>query len=272
MSAVPLCAVVVTALSVAAAHAQVPAADEFMVRVGDYVQRFVNAFSNIVAEERYEPGPGHRGRQRLRSDYLLVRLPGNQDNFITFRDVVEVNGKPLRNQQERLARLFSQPSETPLEQARAVAAHSEKYLPPTTDPLLAVVFLQREYQARFRYTIGERDPAVAPDVRRIGFVETQSPTILGRADGRDLPTRGTAWVSETTGRVFKTELQFAGERPLTLTTVFGMDDTLNIDVPIEMSESFSASGEIVKGVARYSRFRRFGVRTDETIDTPTLER
>src|SRR6187401_696368 len=103
MSAVPLCAVVVTALSVAAAHAQVPAADEFMVRVGDYVQRFVNAFSNIVAEERYEPGPGHRGRQRLRSDYLLVRLPGNQDNFITFRDVVEVNGKPLRNQQERLA-------------------------------------------------------------------------------------------------------------------------------------------------------------------------
>ena len=79
-------------------------------------------------------------------------------------------------------------------------------------------------------------------------------------------------MSETTGRVFKTELQFAGERPLTLTTVFGMDDTLNIDVPIEMSESFSASGEIVKGVARYSRFRRFGVRTDETIDTPALER
>ena len=268
MSAGPLCAVVVAALSVAAAYAQDPAADEFMVRVGDYVQRFVNAFSNVVAEERYEPGPGHRGRQRLRSDYLLVRSPGNQDNFITFRDVVEVNGKPLRNQKERLTKLFLQPSENPLEQARAVSAHSEQYLPPTTDPLLAVVFLQREYQVRFRYTLGERDPRLAPDVRRIDFVETQSPTILGRADGSDLPTHGTAWVSETTGRVFKTELQFADEDPLTLTTVFGIDDTLRIDVPIEMSESFSASGVVVKGVARYSRFRRFGVRTDETIDTP----
>ena len=269
MSAGPLCAVVVAALSVAAAYAQDPAADEFMVRVGDYVQRFVDAFSNVVAEERYEPGPGQRGRQRLRSDYLLVRLPGNQDNFITFRDVVEVNGKPLRNQKERLTKLFLQPSEkNPLEQARAVSAHSGEYLPPTTDPLLAVVFLQREYQTRFRYTLGERDPGLAPDVRRIGFVETQSPTILGRADGSDLPTRGTAWVSETTGRVFKTELQFAGKEPLTLTTVFGIDDTLRIDVPIEMSESFSASGVVVRGVARYSRFRRFGVRTDETIDTP----
>jgi hypothetical protein len=265
MSAGPLCAVVV-ALSVSAAYAQDPAA-EFMVRVGDYVQRFVDAFSNVVAEERYEPGPGRRGRQRLRSDYLLVRSPGTQDTFITFRDVVEVNGKPLRNQTERLTKLFLQPSENPLEQARAVSAHSERYLPPTTDPLLALVFLQREYQARFRYTLGERDPGLAPDVRRIGFVETQVPTILGRADGSDLTTQGAAWVSETTGRVFKTELQFVGEE-LTLTTVFGIDDTLRIDVPIEMSESFSASGVAVKGVARYSRFRRFGVRTDETIDTP----
>ena len=62
------CAVVVAALSIAAAYAQDPAADELMVRVGNYVQGFVNAFSNVVAEERYEPAPGHRGRQRLRSD------------------------------------------------------------------------------------------------------------------------------------------------------------------------------------------------------------
>ena len=267
MSAGPLCTVVV-ALSVAAAYAQDPTADEFMVRVGDYVQRFVNAFSNVVAEERYEPGPGRRGRQRLRSDYLLVRSPTNQDDFMTFRDVIEVNGKPLRNQKERLTKLFLQPSQNPLEQARAVSAHSERYLPPTTDPLLAVVFLQRGYQARFRFTLGERDAGLAPDVRRIAFVETQAPTLLGRADGSDLPTQGTAWVSETTGRVFKTELQFAGEEPRTLTTVFGIDETLQIDVPIEMSESFSAAGVVVKGVARYSRFRRFGVRTDETIDTP----
>ena len=93
--------------------------------------------------------------------------------------------------------------------------------------------------------------------------------MLGDKNGRDLPTRGTAWVSETTGRLVKTELQFGNEKiPVTLTTVFGVDDSLRIDVPVEMGESFSASGVVVKGVARYSRFRRFGVRTNEKIDTP----
>ena len=265
----PLCVAVLVAWTLADAHAQEPPGEELMQRVGDYVQRFVDSFSNVVAEERYEPDSGHRGRQRLRSDYLLVRSPRNEQNFLTFRDVVEVDGKPLRNQQERLTKLFLLPAEDSLKQARAIAAHSERYIPPTTDPLLALVFLQREYQARFRYTLGERDPAVAPDVRRIGFVETQVPTILGSPNGIDLPTQGTVWVSETDGHVFRTELQFGiEETPSTLATVFGVDKALGIDVPIEMRETFSASGVPSKGVARYSRFRRFGVRTKETIDTP----
>ena len=269
------CLSVLVALSVATASApesasgQESAAEEVLQRVGDYVQRFVDAFSNVVAEERYDPAPGHPGRQRLRSDYSLVRSPSNERDFMMFRDVVEVNGKPIRSQQERLTKLFLQPSDDALEQARAIAAHSQEYIPPTTDPLLALVFLQREYHPRFRYTLGERDPGRGPNARQIAFVETQLPTILGSINGSDLPTRGTAWVSETDGHVFSTELELGSlQTPLTLVTVFGFDKTLRIDVPTEMRESFSASGGLARGVARYSRFRRFGVRTNETIDTP----
>ena len=263
------CISVLVALGVASASAQAPPADELMQRVGDYVEGFVDAFSNVVAEERYEPDSAKHGRPRLRSDYSLVRSPSNDRNFMTFRDVVEVNGKPLRNQQERLTKLFLQPSESAIEQATAIAAHSQKYIPPTSDPLLALVFLQREYHSRFRYTLGERDPGQGPDARRIAFLETQFPTILGTINGSDLPTRGTAWVSETDGHVFSTELQLGSlQTPLTLVTVFGFDKTLRIDVPTEMRESFSASSGLARGVARYSRFRRFGVRTNETIDTP----
>jgi hypothetical protein len=240
-----------------------------MQRVGDYVQRFVDAFSNVVAEERYDPERGNTGRQRLRADYSLVRSPHNERDFMTFRDVVEVNGKPIRDQQDRLTKLFLQPSADALEQAKAIAAHSQKYIPPTTDPLLALVFLQREYHARFRYTLGARDSELGPDVRRIAFFEMLSPTILGPINGRDLPARGSAWVNEATGQVFRTELQLGSEEmPVTVTTVFGVDEPLRIDVPIEMRESVAAPEGPARGVARYSRFRRFGVRTNETIDTP----
>ena len=111
-----------------------------------------------------------------------------------------------------------------------------------------------------------RDAALGPDVYRIAFLETTSPTIIRLADNRDLAMRGEVWVSEATGRVFRTRLLFGGEEN-SLTTVFGFDEALQIDVPIEMRESFLVQGGLARGVARYSRFRRFGVRTDETIDT-----
>jgi hypothetical protein len=76
-------------------------------------------------------------------------------------------------------------------------------------------------------------------------------------------------VNEATGQVFRTELQLGSEEmPVTVTTVFGVDEPLRIDVPIEMRESVAAPEGPARGVARYSRFRRFGVRTNETIDTP----
>ena len=251
------------------ARAQEPVPDELMQRVGDYVRRFVDTISNVVAEERYEPQRGHQGRQRLRSDYSLVRSPSNEQDFMTFRDVIEVDGKPIRDQQERLTKLFLAPSADAMEQAKAIAAHSQKYIPPTTDPLLALVFLQREYHTRFRYTLGPRDSEQGPNARRIAFFEMLSPTILGPINGRDLPSRGTAWVNETTGQVFRTELQMGSEEmPVTVTTAFGVDATLRIDVPIEMRESVAAPDGPARGVARYSRFRRFGVRTNEKIDTP----
>jgi hypothetical protein len=275
----PLCvtALVVSSLAIEQSHsanvlAQEPPVEQVMQRVGDYVRGFVDALSNVVAEERYEPDPRQRGRRRLRSDYLLVRSPRNERNFLAFRDVLEVNGKQVENHQETLTKLFLQPSEDALKQAMAISAHSEQYLPSITDPLLAVIFLQREYQTRFRYMFAERDPGLGPDVRRIVFVESHVPTILGRTADGEFPTRGTAWVNEATGRVSKTELQIGNpETPLTLTTVFGVEDSLKIDVPLELSESSHVSGVVVKGVAKYSRFRRFGVRTNEKIETPTPE-
>jgi hypothetical protein len=222
----------------------------------------------VVAEERYEPDAANPGRQRLRSDYLLVRKPDNDRNFLSFRDVIEANGRRVGNRDERLAKLFLQPFENAAEQARAIAAHSAKYISPTSDPLLALVFLQREYQTRFEFVLDELDPATG--ARRVRFTETARPTILIQTDGQFIVARGSAWVSEETGHVVRTELLMGSDpSPTSITTTFGRDQSLQLDVPVEMREIYQPpQGAAARGTARYSNFRRFAVTTAEKISEP----
>jgi len=253
-----------------AAREQSPDIDVLMQRVGDYVHGFIDRFCNVVAEERYEPDRVRRGNGRLRSDFLLVQKPGSGRQYLTFRDVVEVNGKTLRNREEALSKLFREPAENVIAQANAITAHSADYMFPGSDPLLVMVFLQPEFQPRFTFTRDELEPRLGADIRRVHFEETTSPTMLRQEGNRDLPTRGTLWASERTGKVVKTELRLGSDPNTTLiTTIFGRDEPLGIDVPTVLEQTYYPSpGEPVKGTARYSNFRRFSVSTAEKIDSP----
>jgi len=267
-----LCLACSLALILIATPVRAQRADDLMDRVGDWVHEFVEQFSNVVAEEEYVPNRVYQS-PRLRSDYLLVRYPGSSSNWQTFRDVVAVNGSSLRNQPERLSRLFVEPFESAMAQANAITKHSAEYISPLSDPLLGITVLQRQYRPRFRYTLGDRDEGMGVGVRRIKFEERATPTILRQSDGHDLPTHGTAWAVEGTGRIVRTEFHIgvAGRyaRTMILTTTFAMDEALGAYVPETMQEGYTlrdAAG--VKGTAYYSRFRRFAVRTQETIDVP----
>ena len=144
---------------------------------------------------------------------------------------------------------------------------------PLSDPLLGIAVLQRQYQPRFTYTLGEFDHGLGPGIRRIKFEETIAPTILRTDGNRDLPTRGTVWVVDATGRVVRTEIQI-GEvrdrlRAITLSTAFKQDEALHIYVPATMADGYMMKEtSTIKGTAYYTRFRRFTVRTVETIEAP----
>jgi hypothetical protein len=47
--------------------------------------------------------------------------------------------------------------------------------------------------------------------------------------------------------------------PSTITTTFGLDEKLGIDVPLEMRDHYPLQDVEIRGVATYSRFRRFPV-------------
>jgi hypothetical protein len=271
MHARNICVVCSVSLIFAAAPARAQDAGDLMQRVGDWVHDFVEQFANVVAEEEYVPRIRGLG-PRLRSDYLLVRYPGSSGNWLSFRDVVTVDGTPLRNQPERLSKLFLEPFESAVEHANAITKHSARYISPICDPLFGIAVLQRRYQSRFRYTIGDLDQGIGPGVRRIAFEEIARPTIF--RDGKDdLPAHGTAWAVEATGRIVRTEIHIGVAsrlaRTVVLTTAFKKDEALQIDVPATMVQGYTLrDSAVVSGTAYYTRFRRFSVRTIEAIDVP----
>jgi hypothetical protein len=104
-------------------------------------------------------------------------------------------------------------------------------------------------------------------VKAVSFVETARPTILraGLQGERDVPVRGTAWIEPETGRVLQTELHVPSGRSTTsIVTTFALDQRLQIMVPAQMRT------QNPNGVATYSNFRRFSVRTETAVDTEHL--
>jgi SHS2 domain-containing protein len=242
--------------------------DKATVQVVD----FVNRFSNVVAEETYvQQITRPRKKRTLRSDLALVMYPG-ATQWLVFRDVYEVDGKPVRGEaeQERITRLFLEPPASAVrraaEIAQAGARHNLLDVGTINNPLLAIAMLQPHYRTHFRFNLAGLEKDLGPRVRTVRFVEYQRPTILKVNANGDLPVQGLMWIDELTGRVVKTELDFGLSRtPPEVVTLFKFDEELGIDVPAEMRDWYpDAAGEL-RGFATYGKFRRFQVRTDATV-------
>jgi hypothetical protein len=294
---------VATVLVVIAACAVVPRAQEqpamslelLLGRAAWYVDEFIEKFSNVVAEEHYlqessVPLPtgivatGRGGtvvaqsasfngarRREIRSDFLLVSLQGSFD-WVPFRDVFEVDSLPVRDREQRLTKLFLEPSAGALEQADRIREESARYNLGTmrrtiNNPILGLAVLQADFQQRFHFTLVKADPTMGPDVYEVEYREEMKPTMIrGRAD-LDLFSHGHLWIEGETGRLLKNDVSL--EQPSLrgqVTTTFRQDDRFGIAVPAEMQELYTTdTGARVMATATYERFRRFDVQTTQDI-------
>ena len=287
-----------------------PNLEELLARAAKYVVDFETAFSKAVAEERYlqqvittkapkaasetlrDVAERQVERRELRSDFLLVKLP-EQNQWVPFRDVFEVDGRSVREREAGLMRLFVESGRDALNQARQIVAESARYnlgdLTRTLNmPLLAFAVLHPDSQARFRFSDLRLDRAVAPGVYVVAYREQVGPTIVQGLDGRDLFARGRLWLEGRSGRVLESE--FVIEHPLvvarqttagvsgvhapvvaTINTTFRDHPEFTVAVPTEMREEYRLpdwAGLQVTGVATYTQYRRFGVQVDEQVTLP----
>jgi hypothetical protein len=246
-----------------------PASEALLSRATAYADDFFNRFSNVVVEETYVQEREWR-RRTLKSDFLLVRLQSS-DELFAFRDVFEVDGRPVRDRQDRLARLFFEPSKTAVTQAAAIAHEGARYSLADSErtinnPLLALGFLQSRYAKRFQFSVVKLDGEVGPNVWMVNYREVARPTLLRQrrplSDG-DMVAGGRLWIDAGSGRVLKTALSVLGSDEIT--TLFRFDDRFQVAVPIEMRERYVWGRVVVNGIATYGQLRHFEVHTEEKL-------
>ena len=242
-----------------------PSLDTLLDRLSAYLLEYEKAISEVIADEEMTQttrsiSPRAEGRRRLRSEIAFLRLPGD-GSWIGYRIVHEVNGRKVSAQRVRLEALLTGTAD---DRARGVAIaqesarHNLGSARTTNVPLLALELVHPSHRLRFAYSMGALERVGQRLLRRIDFVEKESPTIIRTSRGMDLPTRGNIWIEEETGRVWQTEVR---DRDIVsspfLQVTFVEHKDLGLLVPDRMREVFAVGSGLGDGNARYSNFRRF---------------
>ncbi len=274
---------------------------EVLRRAGEYVAEYERSFSDLVVEETYTQSLApfrmkydetlRRAvmvtvctvcQQTTRADLVFVRLSG-EFPWASYRDVFEVDGRKVREHEQRLVQLLSSPRADAHEQARKLLAASAAYnIGPVTRtvnlPTLPLAFLLPRNQLRFEFRLGGRRTIASTEAVELEFRETSRPTLVKGPRNADLPAAGRFWVNAGRGTVVRSEVDFdfGPEAEARVTTDYRPEPALAMWVPAEMRERFAdVAGAKVqtfpnpfKGAARYSRFRRFTVRTEWQATVP----
>ena len=285
--------VALLSLAPAVARAQPPSLDVVLGRAAEHVDRFRNQLSGIVSEERYEQEarspysnrqgfPGSNTEHIvLRSDFLLVRPPG-ATRPVEFRDVFEVDGRLIRDREERLTRLFLNPTASALGQIERITLESARHniglIQRTLNtPTFALLFLDPAYRIRFRFDrvddfepsleFGQALPEESTDLWVLEYQEVRPDTLIHGRNNGDLPARGRFWIEPSSGRLWASELILEDEEVDAIVDVrFAFDPNIGHFVPTEMRERYGdVFGSRVEGTATYSNFRRFQVVVEEGL-------
>jgi hypothetical protein len=241
-------------------------------RVVSYVAGYRQQYSAIVADEDYTQRTTS-AQVRLRSDFLLVRTE-TDEGWVSFRDVYSVDGARVRDRDDRLKKLFLEPTTDSASQLEKIKEESARYNigdevgRNVNVPLFPLNFLDLRNVPRFQFRlVGRRD---ALGRRTIRYDERQRPTIV-----RGVQTGGSLLVDEASGAVVETRTVYvdALNQTAELVVQYTHDPKLGLWVPSAMNEEYrgSTGNVLLTGRAEYSNFRRFQVTTDEQIRIKTPE-
>ena len=268
-------------VSISAARTQAPQVPDILGRAAAYLERYEQQIPAVIAQEAYLQSfggiNGLTGRprtvRRLRSDLLIL---ADETGWVEFRDVYEVDGKQVRDRDDRLMQLFMQPNPDSRVQAGRIVQESArfnldvprlKFKRTLKVPMTALRFLRRENQSRSAFTLGKIERRGGHEVATVRFSEETQPPLIGSNE----PVRTEGWftVDAESGRVLKSVLSVTGSSvAATFTVDFAEQSTLGLWLPATMQENYAFRTTMtvnIDGRATYSNYRQFRVDTSTTI-------
>ena len=241
-------------------------------RGGKYVEAFQNEFSLIVCEEhqiqQVVKADGRISKTRdTRSDVAFVKVGTTWPQ--PFRDVIEVDRKPVRNRDDRLRKLFLESAKTAVAQAQAIAQESRRYNIGTprqgASAMLLLIILQPKIASGFHFSLS---------ASTLAFDEFHTPSLLQYKRGTthfNLMSRGSFVIDRDSGRVLSAELTAGPPAPVSVSMSidYREDPQVKVLVPVEMRERYwepaKPKDDETKVVSTFSNFRKFQVKVDDRI-------
>jgi VWFA-related protein len=284
-------------------------------RLADYAELFERHITAVVAEERYvqiiqpwraapsapdkEPAlawvePGGKAprtgpiiaRRQLVSDVLMVQPPGQA--WQSYRDVAEVDGRPVRDRADRVQRLFLAGGAERASRFQEIALESARYnlgdlKRDVNLPTITLSLLRRGNHPRFTFKRQKDETVNGRSCRVLAYKETVRPTLISTRNSGDIYLYGRVWLDQADGRVRQTELRFdrgtvggagAGGYRSYIRVEYDTAEGLDILVPRQMWEWYEGvnmvgriGGDLTgaQGLATYSKYRTFQVSTSQTV-------
>jgi hypothetical protein len=244
-------------------------------RAAAYLEPYSDPANGLVLEERYTQRVNARPPRirELRSELLI--LPDATEGWLQYRDVMEVDGKPVADRTDRLMRLFASPAANARDQARRIADEGARYNisgavrvnRTLNQPLAAPLFLRGAAQRRSEF---QPQGSGGSGGQHVSFVEIARPSLIGVSGGE--PATGQFWIDPSSGRIFRSELHVvarsnAGTVSATIRVQYAYDAKTQRMLPAVMQEHYliqdaRGSVETIEGEAKYSNPRQFKVTTE----------
>ena len=256
--------------------------EQLLRRAARSVTSLQEPLAVVVAREEYTQTAMQGGDWRTIRERALVSdvawVPVElESNWVFFRDVFSVDGQPVRDRTARLEKLFSGgPTLAAREQGARIRAESARYnLGPqrtVNDPAVALWFLHRRNQGRFRFRLIGPSKVEGVAAVRLDFTEANRPTLIRTSQGLDLPARGALWI-EATGAslVFsRLDLDVPGLGLTQIRVAYRQQPAVDAWLPTEMREAYAVpeTSERLEAVAKYSRYRKAHVEVQEIRPAP----
>ena len=242
-------------------------------RLGRYVDQYEQDLAAVVSEELYTQDVstlnGMFGDKRILRSDLLISKAGDL-GWVAFRDVLEVDGKEVRDRSDRLINLFIKPTGDSKEQVTKIVAESARLNVGWVNrninvPTMVLQFAKVAEQHRSEFKRGGTIQIGDIEAREIRFQEKKLPRVIHTRDGA--AAVGKFWIEEPTGRVLKTELRVTtGSTTATVLVAYEFQPKIKLWLPVLMNERYATPRQpVITGRATYQNFRQFDVKVDLII-------